>query len=101
MLDLNTLKNKYLTIKLLDGREIELRKPNDELYLKIEEFQNVDLNNSKEVLEETIKLTIDILNRNKQKEVFTELDEEYDLSIRTAIIKEYIAFTKDIDENPN
>lgn len=101
MLDLSTLKNKYLTIKMLDGREIELRKPNDELYLKIEEFQNVDLNNSKEVLEETTKLTIDILNRNKQKEVFTELDEEYDLSIRTAIIKEYIAFTKDIDENPN
>ena len=103
MLDLQQVVNEKLyEIRLLDGRELKLKRPTQRIYEYVAELNKYFKSNREiEALSGFMKCFTMILNRNVQKVVFTEeeLQDDYDISIVVYVIKDYFEFwNKDIAE---
>nr|DAP50265.1 MAG TPA: hypothetical protein [Caudoviricetes sp.] len=111
-LDLNKLKTKTFELKLLDGRVINIKKPNEDLIVEMENFEK-EAPNSKcvqDVFKKIKALTLIIINRNTEGVVFDYLFFEqkgedgellYDYTVCAAIFAEYSKFTRGVLANPN
>ena len=104
ILDLSVFKEQTLDIKLLDGTQINIKKPNQEFMIKLLGFKEEASKRSDSVdsLELIKDLVLDVLNFNKNGRKFTAEDiADYDLSIQQAIIKAYTSFINEVMGNPN
>lgn len=104
ILDLSVFKEQTLDIKLLDGTQINIKKPNQEFMIKLLGFkeESSKRSNSIDSLELIKDLVLDVLNFNKNGRKFTAEDiADYDLVIQQAIIKAYTNFINEVMGNPN
>lgn len=104
ILDLSVFKEQTLDIKLLDGTQINIKKPNQEFMIKLLGFKEEasKRSNSVDSLELMKELVLDVLNFNKNGRQFTAEDiADYDLVIQQAIIKAYTNFINEVMGNPN
>ena len=104
ILDLSVFKEQTLDIKLLDGTQINIKKPNQEFMIKLLGFkeESSKRSNSADSLELMKELVLDVLNFNKNGRRFTAEDiADYDLVIQQAIIKAYTNFINEVMGNPN
>lgn len=104
ILDLSVFKEQTLNIKLLDGTQINIKKPNQEFMIKLLGFKEEvsKRSNSVDSLELIKDLVLDVLNFNKNGRKFTAEDiADYDLVIQQAIIKAYTNFINEVMGNPN
>lgn len=104
ILDLSVFKEQTLDIKLLDGTQINIKKPNQEFMIKLLGFkeESSKRSNSVDSLELIKDLVLDVLNFNKNGRRFTAEDiADYDLVIQQAIIKAYTNFINEVMGNPN
>lgn len=104
ILDLSVFKEQTLDIKLLDGTQINIKKPNQEFMIKLLGFkeESSKRSNSVDSLELMKDLVLDVLNFNKNGRRFTAEDiADYDLVIQQAIIKAYTNFINEVMGNPN
>lgn len=104
ILDLSVFKEQTLDIKLLDGTQINIKKPNQEFMIKLLGFkeESSKRSNSVDSLELMKELVLDVLNFNKNGRKFTAEDiADYDLVIQQAIIKAYTNFINEVMGNPN
>ena len=104
ILDLTVFKEQTLNIKLLDGTQINIKKPNQEFMIKLLGFKEEasKRSNSVDSLELIKDLVLDVLNFNKNGRKFTAEDiDDYDLVIQQAIIKAYTNFINEVMGNPN
>lgn len=104
ILDLSVFKEQTLDIKLLDGTQINIKKPNQEFMIKLLGFkeESSKRSNSVDSLELIKDLVLDVLNFNKNGRKFTAEDiADYDLVIQQAIIKAYTNFINEVMGNPN
>lgn len=104
ILDLSVFKEQTLDIKLLDGTQINIKKPNQEFMIKLLGFkeESSKRSNSADSLELIKNLVLDVLNFNKNGRKFTAEDiADYDLVIQQAIIKAYTNFINEVMGNPN
>lgn len=112
VLNLKDRKKKTFELTLLDGSTVNLKKPNEDLIVEMEEFEKGlrNVKSVKEVFEGVKGMTLKILNRNAEKKVFDmfffdEKDEDgellYDYTVCMAIFSEYSKFTQEVMRNPN
>ena len=104
ILDLSVFKEQTLDIKLLDGTQINIKKPNQQFMIKLLGFKEEasKRSNSADSLELMRDLVLDVLNFNKNGRHFTAEDiADYDLVIQQAIIKAYTNFINEVMGNPN
>ena len=104
ILDLSVFKEQTLDIKLLDGTQINIKKPNQKFMIKLLGFKEEasKRSNSADSLELMKNLVLDVLNFNKNGRQFTAEDiADYDLVIQQAIIKAYTNFINEVMGNPN
>ena len=104
ILDLSVFKEQTLDIKLLDGTQINIKKPNQKFMIKLLGFKEEasKRSNSVDSLELMKELVLDVLNFNKNGRKFTAEDiADYDLVIQQAIIKAYTNFINEVMGNPN
>ena len=104
ILDLSVFKEQTLDIKLLDGTQINIKKPNQEFMIKLLGFKEEasKRSNSVDSLELMKELVLDVLNFNKNGRKFTAEDiADYDLVIQQAIIKAYTNFINEVMGKPN
>lgn len=96
MLDLQkTVKEMFYDIKLIDGTELQLRRPKQgmiEFVMSLQEY--INSNRELEVMEGFKKLFVDILNRNVNNMTFAadDIGEEYDVAIIAMVIKDYFRY---------
>lgn len=102
MLDLTVLQQQTLEIKMLDGSVIKLKKPSQKLMLEFVSFEKIvnDLDMEKQ-MEEIKALTLAILNNNTAGKHFSELNQDYDLTIQQAIITAYGKFMSEVMSQKN
>ncbi len=105
-LDLNALENKFLTLTLLDKSELNLKRPNEDLYNKmiaIEDYIKQTGITFDEIKESLKDLVFQIMNRNKENKTFEKESflVEYDYFTCLAIYKTYSQFTREVMSNPN
>lgn len=102
MLDLTTLREQTMNIKLLDGEALDLRKPSQKLLLALVDLQKKMENATlEEQLNDIRDITLEILNNNKQGKIFTDLGADYDLQIMQAIIVGYGEFINEVMAQKN
>lgn len=96
MLDLSNIgKDKYYEVRLIDGKELKLNRPNQKMIQFLINIQSM-ANDNKDL--ETIKAFSElfawILNRNTEGIVYDseKLANEYDFSLIGLLIKDYFEF---------
>jgi hypothetical protein len=99
MLDLQkTVKEMFYDIKLIDGTELQLKRPKQGMVEFVVGLQGyVNSNKELEVIDGFKKIFVDILNRNINNVTFSadDIGEEYDISIIAMVIKDYFQFWND------
>lgn len=111
-LNLKKREKKTLKITMLDGKILNIKKPSEEMVLKMEEaeLKLKDAKSFKEGMDIIKPMTIEILNNNTGGTVFDSLlleqkDEEgeaiYDYDVCMAIYKAYTQFYTEVLSNPN
>ena len=93
MLDLSILdKSELFEVKLLDGRELKLKRPTQSLQMTIVNI--LDNDNYEETLDTVFNAFTRVLNRNTEGITFNseELAEEYGADIASIVIFKYITY---------
>lgn len=100
MLDLTTLKTRYMEMKMIDGKVLQINKPNQRMIKYLSELNKGD---SDEQLQKITDLSIMIINNNREGIVYKakELEKELNLDMMMAIIESYMKFIKEVLANPN
>lgn len=93
MLDLTMMNNELYEVRLLDGKELQLKRPTQKMYEEI-----LLLNEKKETDRQTLRIFSNvfasILNRNVEGIEYkaAELANDYDLAVMGVLIKDYFSF---------
>lgn len=99
MLDLTAICGSMYEIKLLDGKVYKLRRPTQALYEKLMRVSEMAQDEGKieGVMNETVSLLAQVLNRNTEGTEFTseQLEDEYDFTIAMTVIGDYMKFYAD------
>ena len=93
MLDLSILdKSELFEVKLLDGRELKLKRPTQSLQMTIVNI--LDNDNYEETLDIVFNAFARVLNRNTEGITFNsdELAEEYGVDIASIVIFKYFTY---------
>ena len=93
MLDLSILdKSELFEVKLLDGRELKLKRPTQSLQMTIVNI--LDNDNYEETLDTVFNAFTRVLNRNTEGITFNsdELAEEYGVDIASIVIFKYFTY---------
>lgn len=93
MLDLSILdKSELFEVKLLDGRELKLKRPTQSLQMTIVNI--LDNDNYEETLDIVFNAFTRVLNRNTEGITFNseELAEEYGVDIASIVIFKYFTY---------
>lgn len=89
MLDLTKYKNDYYEIKWFDGEVLKLKKPTQQLLMRITSLEQLS---QEEQFNAFVDIISDVLNSNTAGRVFTADDlMDMDLQIIQAILQDYIA----------
>jgi len=99
-LDLSLFVNQTLDITMPDGDIIHVKKPTQNMIIKLMAFQNVEESKAFEALDELCLL---ILNANKEGKVFTKdwIDDNFDWTMKSAVVQAYSEFINELQANPN
>ena len=105
MIDLSTLNNKTFDVKLLNGLELNIRKPSNEL-LK-ETYKMIELieknGEEKNIVNAIYIFLTKIFNRNLNDKKFTqtEIEDLIDIDVAMYLIREYQKFLSEVIQNIN
>lgn len=102
MIDLSVFQEETLDMKMMDGRMINIVKPNQKMVLELMNFQNLREEEPETQIAALSTIVCKVLNSNKNGITFTE-DEvsEFNFQILSAIITAYGEFVNGIASNPN
>lgn len=109
-LDLSLFIEKYWDLTLPSKEELQIKKPTQELVIKMIAIAANPIFNGKaknkdadKILDTLIELAVDILNNNTNDKQFTkdEINKTLTLDMLTAIIQEYTKFMYEVLDNPN
>lgn len=104
-LDLSIFQEETFDIKFADGEMLHVKKPTEDLAIKILAHVNIKTDNlsAEEMLETTRDLTLSILNHNKDNKSYCEgwIKGNLPLGAQIAIIKGYTNFMTELEQNPN
>lgn len=111
-LNLKERKKKTFELILLDGTELQIKKANEALILKMEDFEKSlrVVKTVKDVFDGVKNMVLEILNRNTANKIYDALffeqkDDEgdliYDYEVCMAIFSAYSKFTQEVLKNPN
>lgn len=105
MIDLGTLSNKTFDVRLIDGTELNIRKPSNEL-LK-ETYKMIELieknGEEKNIINAIYIFITKIINRNLNDKKFTQsaIEELIDIDVAMYLIKEYQSFLAEVIQGIN
>ncbi len=98
MLDLGGIVENYYEVRLLDGKELKLKRPTQAM---IESISVMDkLTDNTEILRGFSRLFARILNRNTEGLVFKSEDlvEQYDFTVVMLLVKDYFNYWREDTE---
>lgn len=98
MLDLGGIIENYYEVRLLDGKELKLKRPTQAM---IESISVMDkLTDNTEILRGFSRLFARILNRNTEGLVFKSEDlvEQYDFTVVMLLVKDYFNYWREDTE---
>lgn len=93
MLDLTAFEGEYYEVRLIDGKELKLKRPTQGMYVVVMQMQELAGDVAKS-LPAIMQLFARVLNRNTANLIFTldELEESYDVTIAIYLIKDYFTY---------
>ena len=101
-IDLSVFKEDYLELTLIDGTEINIKKPSQKLLLMLMGIEKVSKEDSNAGMAAILDLFLAILNNNKEKRTFTIDDvADYDIGLIRVVIEAYTQFMGEVMSNPN
>lgn len=106
ILDLTQFQEKFMEMKLLDGSELNLKKPTQAIVISLMAFEQKakeckkDVNKMLTLMDDMMIL---ILNHNKEGRVFSmaDLGDSYTFEIQMAIIQAYTKFMNELNSAKN
>lgn len=93
MIDLS-ISNRYYEIKMPKGEVIHIKRPNQELLVRMMKLKDISTDDWETVFGSTLDLIIEVFNRNTEGNIYQKSDIEDYVSFKTAmaIIQDYLEF---------
>lgn len=104
MIDISKLNDKTFDVKLTDGRVLNIRKPNKEIFndtMKVANLVDSDDKAEGKIVNAVYDFLTKVFNRNKNHIGLTkeELEEELDFVNAMIVIKAYQEFVSEVIQN--
>ncbi len=102
ILDLSCFREETLDITMPDKKVIHVKKPTEELYIKVIAFQEqIKEIDTKEILTAVDEMAGMILSHNTQNRDNTKLAKSLSMEMKIAVIQAFTEFVTDIASDPN
>lgn len=104
MLDLSVFQEKYFELKMFDGEVLKLKKPSQELVIRLMSYeQQMKNDNPAEIVGALVGLLTDILNNNANGKAYSQefVKSSFDLEVSMVLLKAYMDFVQEVNSNPN